>query len=126
MKIKENTEITFNWFEAFNEHDIEKLLSLYHEDAQHYSPKLKIRYAESNGVIGGKEALRDWWSDAFDRLPDLQYEIISFTVNKDFVQMVYKRTVKNEPDMEVNEVLNIKDGLIISSAIMDSHVTSGK
>lgn len=124
MKIKENTEITFKWFEAFNEHNIEKLLSLYHEEAQHYSPKLKIRYAESNGVIEGHDALRDWWTDAFKRLPDLHYEIISLTVNKDFVQMVYKRTVSKEKDMEVNEVLNIKDGLIVSSAIMDSHVTS--
>ena len=126
MSIKENAEITFKWFEAFNEHDIEKLLDLYHEDADHYSPKLKIRYAESNGIIKGKESLRNWWNDAFERLPSLRYYIISLTVNSDFVLMAYKRIVNNEEDMEVSEVLNIKDGLIVSSAIIDSHVTAGR
>ncbi len=119
MTIKENTEITFKWFEAFNEHTIEKLLALYHPDADHYSPKLKIRHPETNGIIKGTEALRNWWCDAFNRLPDLNYEIISLGVDKDYVMMRYKRTVSGEEDMVVNEMLHIKDGLIISSAVIE-------
>ena len=126
MTIKENANITFSWFDAFNEHDIEKLLALYHADADHYSPKLKVRFPETKGLIKGKDALRNWWNDSFERLPSLRYEIISLTVNKDFVLMAYKRMVNNEEDMEVNEVLNISNGLIVSSAVMDSQVTGGK
>ena len=66
---QQNKQIAMHWFEAFNEHDLEKLLALYHNDAEHFSPKLKIRLPETQGLIRGKAALRSWWQDAFDRLP---------------------------------------------------------
>ena len=31
------------WFKAFNEHDLENLLKLYDDQAEHFSPKLNIR-----------------------------------------------------------------------------------
>ena len=40
MSSQNNKQIANKWFEAFNEHDLEKLLSLYDNNAQHYSPKL--------------------------------------------------------------------------------------
>ena len=49
-----NEGIALKWFEAFNEHHLENLLSLYHENAKHFSPKLKIRLPETNGLIIGK------------------------------------------------------------------------
>ncbi len=112
-----NTVIAAKWFEAFNEHDLEKLLSLYHDEAQHYSPKLKIRQPETNGMVSGKPALRAWWQDAFDRLPTLSYLPTSFTANNDRVFMEYARKVAGEPDMLVAEVLEIKDGLIVASRV---------
>ncbi len=66
--------IAEEWFDAFNAHDLEKLLTLYSDDARHYSPKLKLRRPGTNGYIVGKEALRQWWQDAFERLPTLRYE----------------------------------------------------
>jgi hypothetical protein len=66
--------IAHQWFAAFNAHDLEDLLTLYADDAQHYSPKLKIRQPATNGLITGKKALRSWWQDSFDRLPSLSYE----------------------------------------------------
>jgi hypothetical protein len=44
MKIIEAEElknIANLWFKAFNEQNLDDLLSLYDESAQHYSPKLK-------------------------------------------------------------------------------------
>ena len=38
-----NKTIARAWFAAFNAHDLEALLALYAEDAEHYSPKLRIR-----------------------------------------------------------------------------------
>ncbi len=112
-----NTAIATKWFEAFNEHDLEKLLSLYHDEAQHYSPKLKIRQPETNGMVSGKPALRAWWQDAFDRLPTLNYIPASLTANNDRVFMEYTRKVAGEPDMLVAEALEIKDGLIMASRV---------
>ena len=109
--------IAIKWFEAFNEHDLEKLLSLYHNEAQHYSPKLKIRHPETNGLVSGKAALRAWWQDAFNRLPSLQYILTTFTANNDRVFMEYVRHVENEPEMLVAEVLEISEGLITASRV---------
>jgi len=110
-------EIANKWFDAFNEHNLEKLIALYHENAQHYSPKLKVRSPETKGLIKGKNALEAWWKDCFDRLPTLKYEPRNFIHNDSSIFMEYIRKVKGEEDMLVGEVLEIKDGLIISSRV---------
>jgi limonene-1,2-epoxide hydrolase len=114
---KENRAIAIQWFKAFNEHHLENLLSLYDDRAEHYSPKLKIRLPETLGLIKGKEALRTWWQDAFDRLPSLNYEVVKLTSDEEQVFMEYIRHVHGEADLRVGEVLEIKNGLIIASRV---------
>ena len=109
--------IAFRWFDAFNSHQLEQLLSLYDDEAKHFSPKLKIRKPETNGLVEGKEALREWWKDAFERLPSLNYKVTSLTANNDRVFMEYVRNVAGEEDMLVAEVLEVKDGKIIASRV---------
>ena len=117
MTSQKNLSIAHAWFEAFNSHNLEKLLSLYDDDAEHFSPKLKIKKPETNGWVKGKKALHDWWQDAFDQLPTLQYKVTSLTANSDRVFMEYIRTVQGENDMLVAEVLEIKEGKIVFSRV---------
>lgn len=112
-----NEAIALKWFDAFNTHDLEKLLTLYDINARHFSPKLKLRKPETNGLVSGKSALREWWQDAFNRLPSLHYKVTSLTANNDRVFMEYIRNVDAEPDMLVAEVLEITDGLITVSRV---------
>ncbi|WP_188051418.1 nuclear transport factor 2 family protein [Flavobacterium sp. GP15] len=109
--------IAFKWFETFNNKELEKLLSLYDEDAVHFSPKLKILKPETNGFVTGKQQLREWWQDAFDRLPSLNYKVKTLTANGDRVFMEYIRTVDDQEDMLVAEVLDIRDDKITSSRV---------
>ena len=109
--------IAFKWFEAFNNHNLEQLLSLYDDEAEHFSPKLKIRRPETNGLVIGKQALREWWQDAFERLPSLNYKVTSLTANGDRVFMEYLRTVDGEDEMLIAEVLDIKENKIIASRV---------
>ncbi len=111
------TSIALKWFAAFNAHNLEDLLTLYHENARHYSPKLKLRHPETNGIIVGRPALRAWWQDAFERMPQLHYHMIALTANEDRVFMEYIRQVPGEEDMNVAEVLEIEQGRIISSKV---------
>jgi hypothetical protein len=110
-------QIAIRWFDAFNSKNLENLLALYDDDAQHFSPKLKIRQPETNGLIIGKEAMRVWWQDAFDRLPTLHYKVTSLTANTDRVFMEYIRQVEGEADMLVAEVLELKEGKIVFSRV---------
>jgi steroid delta-isomerase-like uncharacterized protein len=113
-------QIANAWFDAFNQHDIDSLLNLYAEDAAHYSPKLKIRRPETNGLIKGKAALRSWWTDAFNRLPELNYQLIQLISNDEQVFMEYIRRTPGEADLQVGEVLVIKDGKIVASRVYHS------
>lgn len=110
-------QIAIKWFDAFNTKNLEQLLALYDDEAQHFSPKLKIRQPETNGLIIGKEAMRVWWQDAFDRLPKLHYKVTSLTANTKRVFMEYIRQVELEEDMLVAEVLEIKNGKIVFSRV---------
>jgi ketosteroid isomerase-like protein len=112
-----NKLIAGRWFDAFNTHDLEALLALYADDAEHYSPKLKVRRPETNGLVRGKAALRDWWRDAFDRLPTLRYEVLRLTADEGQVFMEYIRHVSAEEDLRVGEVLEIRDGKIVASRV---------
>ena len=116
-KTEQNKQITQHWIRAFNEQNLQNLLALYHNDAEHYSPKLKIRQPESNGFIKGKPAMKAWWADAFERLPSLQYVLINLIVDDKQVFMEYLRKVDGEAEMMVGEVLEIEEGLIVKSRV---------
>lgn len=112
-----NILVAERWFAAFNAHDLEALLALYTDDAEHFSPKLAMRRPETRGLVRGKEALRSWWQDAFERLPTLQYEVRTLTANDERVFMEYIRHVADEPDLRVGEVLEVRDGRIVASRV---------
>ncbi|MBC7861722.1 MAG: nuclear transport factor 2 family protein [Bacteroidia bacterium] len=115
-----NRTIAQNWFDAFNAKNLDALLSLYDENAEHFSPKLKIRMPETGGFIKGKQQLHDWWKDAFDRLSTLHYKPNYFIADSDKIFMEYVRTVTGEDDLIVGEVLSFKNGKIIASKVFHS------
>jgi hypothetical protein len=112
-----NKQIAVNWLQAFNSKNLENLLSLYHPQALHYSPKLKIAKPETEGLIKGKKELEMWWKEAFVRLPGLQYIATRFTADEEQVFIEYVRKVPGEKDLLVGEVLEIKEGLIVYSRV---------
>ena len=114
------TVIARQWFDAFNQHDLEKLVALYADDAEHYSPKLKVRNPETKGLIKGKETLRLWWKDSFKRLPSLKYEPQQFIADDSRIFMQYIRYVNGEENLTVGEVLEIKNGQIVASRVYHS------
>jgi len=112
-----NALIAEKWLQAFNDHALEELLALYADDAIHFSPKLKQRQPDTNGLVSGKPAMRAWWKDALERLPSLHYEKRSITADNERAFMEYVRKVEGEEDMNVAEVLEIRNGLIIASRV---------
>jgi hypothetical protein len=109
--------VAFRWLDAFNEHDMNKLLSLYDDEARHYSPKLKIARPETHGYISGKAALHQWWENAFERLPGLRYQVTSLTAGSGRVFMEYIRSANGEDNMLIAEVLEVNNGLIVASRV---------
>lgn len=115
-------EIADQWFKAFNAQDLEALLALHDEHAQHWSPRIRDLNPEGTGTIIGIAALRTWWSQAFERLPSLKYTVLSMAAaGTKQVFIEYIRTVDEEPLTKVVEVFVISEGGLITH----SHVYSG-
>jgi hypothetical protein len=107
--------IARKWLACFAAHDVEALVALYAEDATHTSPKLRVQ--QGVGHITGRVAMREWWSDAFRRLPDLRYVETSLTADRERVFMEYVRQCLGEPDLPVAEVLDVRGGMIVASRV---------
>ncbi len=106
------------WLQAFNARDLDGLLALYADDATHISPKLRDRRPETGGAIIGSAAMRVWWQDAFDRLPDLRYEERRITAAGRSVFLEYARVVSGEPELLVAERYDVDErGLICRSHV---------
>ncbi|MEN9638970.1 MAG: hypothetical protein RLZZ262_838 [Bacteroidota bacterium] len=109
--------IAQQWIEAFNNKDLDGLLALYDPNAQHFSPKLKARLPETKGLITGHAAMRDWWQDAFTRLPNLHYAPSQYTIQDNRIFIEYIRQTPGEEDMDVAEYLEIAEGKIVRSRV---------
>lgn len=116
----ENLRVLQSWMDSFNSKNLEQLLALYDEHAEHFSPKLKVRQPETNGWIKGKDQLRLWWKDAFDRLPELHYKPNYAVADDSTVFVEYVRTVPGEADLVVGEVLFFENGRIVKSKVFHS------
>lgn len=115
---EEMEKIATNWIKAFNERSIDNLLYLYDKNAVHYSPRLLKLKPETGGRIQGRNEMRDWWEDAFVRLPTLRYSKISFDITGDVILVTYNRHVDGEQDTEVKETLKIQNGKIVESKVL--------
>lgn len=112
-----NEAIARAWLEAFNAYDADRLVSLYSEDATHTSPKIRVLHPETGGKLRGRNALRAWWAEAFQRLAGIRYEATAITANEARVFLEYLRHAPNEAPMPVAEVFDVENGAIVASRV---------
>ena len=110
-------DLARRWLSCFDTQDVDALVALYAPDARHFSPKLRTLRPQTGGCIEGRGELRDWWADAFRRLPALRYVETRITAQPGRVVLEYLRTVPGEPDLPVAEVFEVRDGLIRESRV---------
>lgn len=118
MTINENEAIAKEWIDAFNQHDLKRLLTLYSKEAAHYSPSLELKKPETKGWVKGNEDLEKWWQGSFNDLPGLNYTLKDLTISKSKVFMEYVRKVSGEKDRYVIEYFKIVEGLIVESRVL--------
>jgi ketosteroid isomerase-like protein len=109
--------IAERWLACFAARDLDGLLALYADDATHSSPKIRVRHPETGGKLVGKPALRAWWADSFERLPELRYVPTSITADADRALLEYIRRLPGEADLPIAEVFDIARGVIVASRV---------
>ena len=97
------------WVAAWNAHDVESVLQHFHEDVLFTSPVAARFMPESAGVVHGKSALRDYWTRALQRIPNLRFVVEAVYQGIDTIVIVYR----NQDDDLVSEVLRFTGDLVI-------------
>jgi hypothetical protein len=97
-----------DWFEAWNTHDLERILKHY-DDAVRFTSPFAIEFADETGTVNGKQALRAYWEKALERLPDLEFQPINTVPGVDSISLIYV-SVRNLYAVET--MLLGEDGLV--------------
>jgi ketosteroid isomerase-like protein len=107
MTVPEPNAFAEHWLAAWNEHDLEALLAHFADDVVFTSP-VAAQLLGSDGVVRGKKALRDYWTEGLRRIPDLRFEVVGVYTGVDVLVINYR----NQKGGLVNEVLRFTNGLV--------------
>ncbi len=77
------------WIESWNSHDLDRILSHYSDDFEMTSPFLVSLMNEPTGTIKGKENVQAYWTKAFERIPDLRFELIEVLTSVNSMAIYY-------------------------------------
>lgn len=83
-------EFAAEWIEAWNSHDLARILSHYDESFEFSSPFLAQFIPGSGGKLKGKEAVAAYWSKALAALPELRFELIAALSGVESVVIYYR------------------------------------
>ena len=78
------------WIEAWNSHDLERVLAHYSDDFVMNSPYIVQIAGEPSGRLHGKDAVKAYWAKALAMIPDLHFELISTLVGVNSITLYYK------------------------------------
>lgn len=77
------------WVEAWNSHDLDRILAHYADDFEFSSPKLVELAGEPSGTLTGKAAIRPYWARALAGAPELHVELRTILVGIDSLVLHY-------------------------------------
>lgn len=78
------------WIDAWNHHDLDRILSHYSEDFTMSSPYIAQIAGEPSGRLQGKAAVGAYWKSALERMPDLRFEHHATLLGADSVTIYYR------------------------------------
>lgn len=99
------------WQDCWNSHDLDSILAHYREDVVFRSKKAIALVGI--GEVSGKDQLREYWSEAIKRQPDLHFMVKNVFEGHNMLVIVYT----NHRDVLSAETLYFdRDGLIYQAA----------
>lgn len=78
------------WIDAWNSHDLSRVLSHYADDFEMSSPVIVTIAVEPSGMLKGKEKVGAYWAKALQLIPDLRFELITTLVGVSSITLYYK------------------------------------
>jgi hypothetical protein len=110
MKHEEAVAFAEQWAKDWNAHDVEAVLAHFADDAVFTSPLAERLVPGSGGVISGKDALRQYWTEGVRRGPGLYFYVTGVYAGTDAIVIRFR----NEMGADRCEVLTFAGGLVRS------------
>ena len=89
-----------DWIEAWNSHDLERILTHYEDDVILTSP-VALKLLSGDGTVRGKAALRDYFSRGLHAYPDLRFDLIEALWGTETIVLCYRNNVRGTKTAEV-------------------------
>ena len=78
------------WIEAFNSHDLDRVLAHYADDFEMNSPVIIQLAGEPDGRLKGKDAVRAYWGRALEKFPGLHFELLNVYLGVNSIVINYR------------------------------------
>lgn len=89
-----------NWIADWNSHDLDEILSHYTDDFEITTPMIKMALGNDTGTLKGKQAIREYWEQALQKFPDLEFKLFNVAQGVHSV-VLYYQSVMDKKAMEV-------------------------
>lgn len=105
-------DVAREWIEAWNSHDLDRIMSHYDEGFEMRSPFIRTVVGEPSGMLRGKPAVRAYWERALALSPNLRFELVAVAAGVDSVAVNYR----NQRGTNCIEVLEFAPSGKVTSA----------
>jgi hypothetical protein len=106
------------WVNAWNNHDLKTVLSMYSDSVKFSSPKIKVLFPDrKSSKITNKSDLEVYWSRAPDNFPNLHFTPKEIVFQKKVCVFEYYASLDGKSKTSVMEKFEFQDGLIIKSSV---------
>jgi aryl-phospho-beta-D-glucosidase BglC (GH1 family) len=78
------------WVEAWNSHDLERILSHYTADFEMNSPLIVDLVNEPSGRLRGKGAIREYWTKGLAAQPPIRFELLDMFLGAHSLALRYQ------------------------------------
>jgi hypothetical protein len=78
------------WIQAWNSHDLERILAHYSDDVTLCSPVIIRILGTTDGTLQGLPAVRDYFSRGLQAYPDLRFELIDVLWGLQTIVLYYR------------------------------------
>lgn len=96
MNIEEARRFSGEWVNAWNNHDIDAVLTHYTDDFEMTTPMIRHVLGIESGTLKGKAAVGDYWRAALLKVPDLEFSIIEVACGVDTASIYYNAVMEKK------------------------------
>jgi ketosteroid isomerase-like protein len=83
-------QLATHWLEAWNNHDLDAIMTHYHDEVILVSPVAAQLLNDPTGTVRGKQALRAYFKRGLQAYPELTFELIDILWGLESVVLYYR------------------------------------